>query len=45
MNIIGIPEGTEREQWAESVFEEIMAENLSNLEKETTSRFKKHRDL
>ena len=33
--IIGIPEEEEREKGAQHVFEEIMAENFPNLEKET----------
>ena len=33
--IIGIPEGEEREKEIKNIFEEIMAENFSNLKKET----------
>ena len=35
LGIIGIPEGEEREKGTENVFEEIMAENFPNLNKET----------
>ena len=34
-SIIGIPEEEKRERAIENVFEEIMAENLPNLKKET----------
>ena len=33
IHIIGIPEGEEREKGAEKIFEEIIAENFSNLGK------------
>ena len=33
--IIGIPEGEDREQGIENLFEEIVTENFLNLEKET----------
>ena len=33
--IIGVPEGEEREKGMENLFEEIMAINFPNLEKET----------
>ena len=33
--IIGVPEGEKREKSVENVFDEIMAKNISNLEKET----------
>ena len=35
IHIIGVPEREEREKRAENLFEEIMAENFSNLGKET----------
>ena len=35
IHIIGIPEGKKREKEAEHSFEEIIAENFLNLEKET----------
>ena len=35
IHIIGVPEGEEREKGAENLFEEIIAENLPNLRKET----------
>ena len=35
IRIIGVPEGEEREKGAEKLFEEIMAENVPNLGKET----------
>lgn len=34
IHIIGIPEGEEREEGAESIFKTIMAENLPNLGRE-----------
>ena len=34
IQIIGIPEGEEREERAESLFKEIIAENFPNLGKE-----------
>ena len=33
LHIIGIPEGAEKEKGIENIFEEIMAENFSNLKK------------
>ena len=33
--MIGIPEGEERKKGIENVFEEVMAENFSNLKKES----------
>ena len=35
IHIIGIPEGEEREKGEENIFENIIAENFSNLGKET----------
>lgn len=35
IHITEVPKGEEREQWAENLFEEIIAENFPNLEKET----------
>ena len=35
IRVIGVPEGEEREKWVEKVFDEIMAENIPNLKKET----------
>ena len=35
IHIIGVPEGEERKKGAENIFEDILAENFSNLEKET----------
>ena len=32
--IIGVPEGEERDRGPEKIFEEIIAENLPNMEKE-----------
>ena len=34
VQIIGIPEGEEKEQGLEALFEKIMTENFSNLERE-----------
>ena len=34
IHIIGVPEGEEREKGPEKIFEEIIAENLPNMEKE-----------
>ena len=38
LHIIGLPEGEEREKGIENVFEEIMAENFPNLNKETDTQ-------
>ena len=38
LHITGIPEGEEREKGIENVFEEIMAENIPNLKKETDTQ-------
>ena len=35
LRIIGVPESEEREKGIKNVFEEIMAENFPNLQKET----------
>ena len=35
LHIIGVPEGEERKRGIKNVFEEITAENTSNLKKET----------
>ena len=39
LHIIGIPEGEEKENGIETIFEEIMAENFANL-KETDIKIK-----
>ena len=36
--IIGIPEGEEKEQGIETLFEKIITENFPNLEKEKTTQ-------
>ena len=42
--IIGIPEEEEeREQGIENLFEEIITENFSNLVKENSHNYRKHR--
>ena len=38
-----IPEGEEREQGLQKLFEEIMRENLPNLVKENVHKFQTHR--
>ena len=38
-----VPEGEGREKGAENIFEDIIAENFPNLEKET-SKSRKHRE-
>ena len=38
LHIIGLPEGEEREKGIENIFEEIMAENFPNLNKETDTQ-------
>ena len=43
--ILGLPEREEREKGAEILFEEIMAENFSNLEKKQTFRSRKLREF
>ena len=35
LRLIGVPEGTDRDRGPESVFEQIIAENFHNLERET----------
>ena len=37
IHIIGVPEGQEREKGPEKIFEEIIAENFSNMGKETVT--------
>ena len=41
--IIGIPEGEEKEKGIENIFEEIMAENFSNLKDTDIKINRKHR--
>ena len=43
IHIVGVPEG--RENGAENLFEEIIAENFPNLGKEQTSRSTMHREF
>ena len=38
IRIIGIPEGEEKEQGLEALFEKIMTENFSNLEREKNTQ-------
>ena len=38
IRIIGIPEGEEKEQGIETLFEKIITENFPNLEKEKTTQ-------
>ena len=38
INIIGVPEGEEREKGPEKIFEEIIAENFPNMGKETVTQ-------
>ena len=38
INIIGVPEGEERQKGLEKIFEEITAENLPNMGKETVTQ-------
>ena len=38
MHIIGVPEGEEREKGPEKIFEEIIAENIPNMEKEIVNQ-------
>ena len=38
IHIIGAPEGEEREKGPEKIFEEIIAENLPNMEKEIVNQ-------
>ena len=42
LHILGIPEGKEKENGIENIFEEIMAENLPNP-KESDIKIQKHR--
>jgi len=41
---IGIPEEEERERGAESILEQIIAENVPNLGKETGKKSRRHRE-
>ena len=41
--IIGALEGEEKEEGAENLFEEIIAENLPNLERKQISKSRKHK--
>ena len=43
LHIIGIPEGEEKEKEIENIFEEIMAENFSNLKDTDIKINRKHR--
>ena len=42
LNIIGIPEGEEKEKGTENIFEEIITENFPDLRKQI-SRYRNHR--
>ena len=44
MRIIGVPEEEEKKKEYEENFEEIIVENLPNMEKETVSKFKSHKE-
>ena len=43
IQIIGIPEGEEKEQGIETLFEK-MTENFLNLEREKTNKRRRHRE-
>ena len=38
VHMVGVPEGEERESWAENTFEVIIAENIPNLGKEAITQ-------
>ena len=42
--IIGIPVGEEREKGIRNAFEEVMAENFTNLKNEMDIRYRKHKE-
>ena len=42
--IIGVPEGEDREEGPEKIFEEFVTENFPNMGKETL-KWKKHREF
>ena len=42
--MLGVPEGEEREQGIENLFEEIMTENFPNLVRKKVLKFRKHID-
>ena len=44
IHIIGVPEGEERDRGAEKIFEEIIAKNFPNMEKEQSLKSRKHRE-
>ena len=43
--IIGSPEGEEREKGPEKIFEEIIAENFPNIEKETVNQVQEAQEI
>ena len=42
IKLIGIPEGEEKEQGIETLFEKKKTENFSNLERGKPQKFRKH---
>ena len=44
INIIGVPEGGEREKGPENICEGIIAKNLPNMRKKTLTQSRKHRE-
>ena len=44
IQIIGIPEEEEKKKWYEKIFEEIIVENFTNMEKEII-KSKRHKEF
>ena len=42
--MMGVPEGEDRDQGAENLFEEIIVEHFLNLGKETDTQVRKYRE-
>ena len=45
IHIIGVPEGEEREKGTEKIFEEIIAENLTNMSKEPLTQIQEAKQV
>ena len=45
IRIIGVPEEKERKKWYETIFEEIIVENFTNIEKEVAKQVQEAQSL
>ena len=45
IHIIGVPEGEERNKWAENIFKAIIAEDFLNLERKQISKSREYREF